>query len=152
MHQRPMLNGGGVALALLLGFVTGPVLFYALMGDYWHSTGVHISQLYAGLAAIPLVVLSLFNAARFQNTGVAGAVTGAAAGVGEMIVAVMPWTILNIDRPHCTPDKICPYISSADLPRFILTVGIFSIGIALIAGFSLALLIDALRRMVHRTA
>ncbi len=145
MH-RPSLNALGVTFAIILGLITGPVVFYAFAGDYWHSTNLHLSQWIAVAAAVPLLIAALANATRFREAGMAGAITGLAGGVGEMAVAVVPWAGLTYRGPKCQPNLICPQFNQGNLTQLTLTVGIFSVIVFTLAGLSLAVLISALRQ------
>lgn len=144
MTDRRSLDAGGVTLAIILGLITGPVLFYAIAGDYWHSTGVTANHLVAGIIAAVLGLGGLFNASRFRNAGLAGAITGLAAGIGELGVAIVPW--LGYDRNvTCNPGDICPQISQPDLLQIALRAGIFSTLVFVIGGYALSTLVATLR-------
>jgi hypothetical protein len=148
MPQRT-LDAGGVTFAIILGLLAGPVIFYALAGDYWHSTGLTVNHLYAGIVGAGLGLGALFNAARYRNAGSAGAISGLAGGVGELAVAVVPWIGLTYARPTCDPNTVCPLLGANDLTQLALTVGIFAIIVFSLAGYSLAALINAIRGQVH---
>ena len=141
---KPSLNAGGVTLAIILGLLTGPTLFYALFGDYAHSTGVHATQWIAGVVGGVLGVVALVNAARFRNAGLAGTVTGVSAGVGELAVAVVPWIGFNMTHPTCDANRLCP-LAPADIQQIALVSGVFAIGLFTILFFALTTLIVAIR-------
>ncbi len=137
------LDAGGVTLALILGLLAGPAIFYAAAGDYWHSLGLTVPTPLAIVAALALTVAALANATRFRNAGLAGALTGVAAGVGELAVAVIPW--IGVTQIKCAEPIICPPIARGDLISYAAYVGGFAIVICTIGGFSLALLVRTLR-------
>ena len=141
---KPSLNAGGVTLAIILGLLTGPMVFYAIFGDYWHSTGVHPMQWMAGAAGAVVGVGALLNAARFRNAGLAAAITGVAAGVGELTVAVVPWLGFNATHPRCDANNLCP-LAPADLQQIALVAGVFAIGLFTVLFFALTTLIVAIR-------
>jgi hypothetical protein len=143
MSQRT-LDAGGVTLAILLGVLAGPVIFYAVAGDYFHSTDLSINRLIAGALAIVLGIAAILNAVRFRNAGLAGAVTGLAAAVGELAVAALPWAGLLYITPHCAGGTVCPP-TGTDLKTFALYVGAFMGVVSVIAGFSLASLVRVIR-------
>jgi|GEM_PF-3463601 len=145
------LDAGGVTLAIILGLFTGPLLIYALSDDAFHTLnlpsawrGQGTPHIIAAAAAVVLIVLALFSAARFRNSGVAGAITGVAAGVGELAVATVPW-LAAARTIHCDPGHVCPLPSQPDLIQIALTVGIFYTVLFGIAGYSLALLTHSVR-------
>ena len=150
-RQRPA-GAGGITLAILLGLLIGPLLVYALAGDFWHTVGVpqpdRTSRIIAGAIGIVLIIGALFNASRFRNAGLVGMLTGIGGGVGELAVAVVPW--LAAPRfVQCHPNEICPLPSQSDIVNITLTAGIFFTLLFAVAGFSLAMLVAVVR---HRLA
>jgi hypothetical protein len=147
------IDASGVLFAIVLGLVAGPLAFLALAGDYMHIfTGIHSSlpsstrYITGGSAAI-LIVLGLINAGHYRNAGAIGAITGAAAGVGELVLSLVPWLLYTHGtHPNCQSGGICPLPSTGDLEQLTLTIGIYSIVIGTIAGFSLATLLTVVRR------
>jgi hypothetical protein len=152
-QQRQRAAGaGGITLALLLGLFVGPLLVYALAGDFWHTIGApapdRTPRIIAGVIGIALLIGALFNASRFRNAGLVGMLTGIGGGIGELTVAVVPW--LAAPRfVHCQPGLICPLPSQPDLVNIALTAGIFFTVLFAVAGFSLAQLVSVVR---HRLA
>jgi len=151
--NRPSLHFAGALLAVLLGLVSTPLLFFAFAGNYAHTFSTipdtSMSRLIAGVVGAVLAVSGIMNAARFRNAGAAGALTGVAGAVGEFVVTVIPWLAITANHRACTTGDICPYPTVADVTRLSLTVGIFSLVIATVAGYSLATLLAAVR---HRMA
>lgn len=143
---RRALDAGGVTIAIILGLLAGPILFYALAGDYWHSTNLTVSRGLAGGVGGVLALAALLNATRFHNAGLAGAVTGLAGAIGETVVAVVPWLGLTYRQPTCAPSQVCPLLAPAGVVQLALTVGIFTLVVFTLAGFSLASLVAALRQ------
>jgi hypothetical protein len=146
--QKRSLDAGGVTLAIILGLFAGPIIFYALAGDYWHSTGFQVNRIIAGVVGAALGIGALVNAARFRNAGLAGGISGLAAGIGELAVAVLPWYAFSYTHPKCEPGQICP-LSPGDLAQLALRAGAFSIIVFTLAGFALAMLVAAVRGRVH---
>jgi hypothetical protein len=147
LTQKSSLNAGGVTIAIILGLIAGPIIFYAIAGDYWHTLNVHVNQLVAGGVGAVVGIVALVNATRFRNAGLAGAVTGVAAGAGEFVVAFIPWVGFNTTHPTCDPNQICP-LSATTLQQIALVSGLFSVVLFTIAGFSLASLITFARSRV----
>ncbi len=146
MQYRPQLSAGGVALAIVLGIISGPIIFYAFMGDYTHSTGVSVSHLAAGLVGGILGIAAIWHAARYRQAGLAGAVTGLAAGIGEGVVAIGPWVANTLQHPVCQDGAACPYFTNQQLIQFSLSIGLFAVIISTLAGYSLALLFAVVRQ------
>ncbi len=146
MQVRPRLSAGGVALAIVLGMISGPIIFYAFMGDYTHSTGVTVNHLSAGIVGGVLGIVAIWHAARYRNAGLAGAVTGLAAGIGEGIVAIGPWVANTLHHPVWQDGAACPYFTNQQLIQFSLSIGLFALIIATVAGYSLALLFAVVRQ------
>nr|MBA3825676.1 hypothetical protein [Ktedonobacterales bacterium] len=92
---KQTLNANGVTFAIILGLLFGPIVFYAIAGSFAANVGSHtyailtINRGLAGGVAGVLGVLALVNAERFRNAGLAGAITGIAAGISELAVAVV---------------------------------------------------------------
>lgn len=152
MQQKRSLDAGGVTLAVILGLLAGPLIFYALAGDYWHTTPVTadntVARIIAGVAGAALGVGALVNATRFRNPGLAGGISGLAGGVSELLVAVLPWVGFNATHPKCTSNGICP-LDGNGLMQLALRAGVFSIVVYTLLGFALAMLISAVRGYVH---
>ncbi len=146
--QKRSLDAGGVTLAIILGLFAGPIIFYALAGDYWHSTGFQMNRIIAGVIGVALGIGALVNATRFRNAGLAGGISGLAAGIGELGVAVLPWYAFSYNHPKCDPNQICP-LSPGDLAQLALHVGAFALIVFTLAGFALASLIAAVRGRIH---
>jgi hypothetical protein len=148
------LNANGVTFAIILGLLFGPLLFYAIVGGFSASVGNHTYNIFnlsrglAGGIAGGLGVLALINAERFGNAGLAGAITGLAAGVGELVVAVVPWWAFSYTHPKCDANGVCP-LSSGDLTQLALTNGGFAIVLFTLGLFSLASLVNAVRSRVN---
>ncbi len=147
-QQRPA-GAGGITLAILLGILIGPLLVYALAGDFWHTIGAPrpdtTPRIIAGIAGIVLLVGALFNASRFRNSGLVGLLTGVGGGIGELAVAIVPW-LAEPQFVHCQPDEICPLLSHHDILTIALTAGIFFTVLFAVAGFALALLVSVVRQ------
>ena len=143
------LNANGVTFAIILGLLFGPIVFYAIAGDYTHSTSLTVSRGIAGGVAGVVGVLALINAERFRNAGVAGAVTGLAAGIGELVVAIVPWWAFTYTHPQCNTNSVCP-LSSSDLIRLALTAGGFALVLFTLGLASLASLVSAVRGRVNQ--
>lgn len=142
--QKRSLDAGGVTLAIILGLLSGPLIFYGLAGDYWHSVALPLNQYLWGAIGGVLGIGALVNASRYRNPGLAGAVSGIAGGIGEVAFAVLPWAAFSATHPKCDPNNICP-LGSTDLGQLALRAGAFSLIVFTLAGFSLALLIAAIR-------
>lgn len=147
--QDRSLDAGGVTLAIILGFLAGPALFYAFFGDYWHSTGLHFSRGIAGGVGGVLALAALANATRFRNAGVAGALAGFAGAAGEFAVAIVPWFGLNYTHPTCSSGNLCPIFAPNDLAQLALTVAIFCGVVFTLAGYSLAALVAGVRAQLR---
>jgi hypothetical protein len=151
MQQKRSLDAGGVTLAIILGLLAGPLIFYALAGDYWHTAPVTddtLARVVAGVAGAALGVGALVNATRFRNPGLAGGISGLAGGITELAVAVLPWVGFNATHHTCTSDGICP-LDGNGLVQLALRAGGFAIIVYTLAGFALAMLISAVRGYVH---
>jgi hypothetical protein len=149
MQQKRSLDAGGVTLAIVLGLLAGPMIFYGLAGDYWHTTVTDntLARQVMGVGGVLLGVGAMVNALRFRNPGLAGAISGLAGGVSELAVAVLPWLGFNATHPTCTPDHICP----VDVGQIALRAGGFGIVVFTLVGFALASLISAVRGFMHST-
>jgi hypothetical protein len=153
---KQSLNANGVTFAIILGLLFGPILFYALAGSFTASVGNHTYAIFtlnrglAGGVAGVLGVLALVNAERFRNAGLAGAITGIAAGVGELVVAVVPWWAFSYTHPTCDANGVCP-LSSGDLARLALTTGGFALVLFTLGLYSLATLVNAVRVRVNQS-
>jgi hypothetical protein len=148
--MKPMLNAGGVAIAIILGLVAGPFLTYAIVGDVTHTYPFSFNHILAGVIGGIVALGALINAQRYRNAGEAGAVFGIAAGVGEFTAAVLPWIGYTYTRPACTTTtQVCP-LNPSDLVRLSTTTGLFALILFTIGGASLSMLIAAARSLVRR--
>jgi len=151
---KQSLNANGVAFAIILGLLLGPILFYAIAGDFSAVAGnqtysiLRINRGLAGGVAGVLGVLALINAERFHNAGRAGAVTGLAAGISELAVAVVPWWAFASTHPKCDANGLCP-LSSGDLVHLALTSGGFALVLFTLGFTALASLVSAVRARVN---
>jgi len=152
---KQTLYANGVTFAIILGLLFGPILFYAIADGFTASVGTHtyalltINRGVAGGVAGVLGILALINAERFRNAGLAGAITGLAAGVGELVVAVVPWWAFSATHPTCTSAGLCP-LASGDIICLALTTGGFALVLFTLGLYSLASLVNAVRARVNQ--
>ncbi len=153
---KQSLNANGVTFAIILGLLFGPILFYAIAGGFAATAGNHtyailtISRGLAGGVAGVLGVLALINAERFRNAGLAGAITGIAAGLSELVVAVVPWWAFSATHPQCDASGVCP-LATGDLVRLGVTTGGFALVLFTLGLYSLATLVNAVRARVNQS-
>ncbi len=144
------LGIGGIILSALIGLFTGPLLVYAVAGDYWRTlfsfNTIAFARPLAGIVGVLLTAAMIFWANRYRRAGAAGAISGFCAAIGEWIVAMLPWVGFYYNHAACAASQYCPILSANELRAGAITVGIYFAILFTLAGFCLTLFTSAIIR------